>query len=275
MLQELKKTQEVITMEAASADPETVRQASFKLPAFLSEISEFLIRTVMGVVGNYLGLKNLGWMAMHAQRRSYSELRNVPAAAPDGFKGNLVDYGHVLVLSVKELDTICKDVLDPFGAWISSKISDPESLKSLTNALKIPGLHPPKLEAMQKRLDRFFPDKVEVKQPIYGEVIARQKDWMDLNNIVKDLNTTYSNGNYERVQKKLPELSELMTVLSKRLDEDTSVQKYQLSQVTIEQLSAITFQVAQLIEFYGVLRHRSDEFMKCVADNVDLVKDKI
>lgn len=275
MLNELKQTQQTISMEAAASDPEALRQTAFRLPAFLDQASEFLSKTILRMLGDYLGLKNLGWLALQAQRRPYSEMRGFPAAAPQGFKGSLVEYGKALVISVDELDDLCKDVLDPFGAWVSARIADPESLKSLTNTLKIPGLQPPKLEAAQKRLDRFFPDKTNEKQPVYGELFQRQGDWADLNNIVKKLNTYYANGKYEKVQQKLPELSELMRVLSARISEDKTSEVFQFSQVTIEQLSKVTVQVAELVEFYGVLRHRTDEFIKCVADNVDLVKENI
>lgn len=272
MLNELRHARDVISMEAVAGGTATDKAAE-RLPSFLDKASEFLSKTVFAKIGDFLSIKNLGWLALNAQRKPFSEMRGIPVVVPQGFKGSLVEYGSVLIKAVEATEDLESEVLSPFGSWVGQRIADPASLKNLTNTLRIPGLQPLKVDALQKQLDRFFPTKTDVKVPIYGDIFKRQADWGDLNNQIKKLNTLYTNGKFEKVQAKVSELSQLMEVLSQRIVENKT--EYELSSVTTEQLSKITFDVAEQIEFYGVLRHRVEEFLNTVTDNVDLVKANV
>jgi len=274
MLEQLRQTCNVISLEAAVGG-NAADKAAEKLPSLFDQASEFLTKNVLQSLGDFFSVKNIGWLSMNASRANYSDLRGLQVYVPQGFKGALVDYGDTLIKATEALDSLDADVLSPFSSWLQQRIADPESLKSLSNSLKIPGLHEPKIEGIQKQLDRYFPDKSDVTSAVYGETFKRQGDWTDLNNQVKKLNTIYSNGKYEKVQKRLPELSQLLTVLSERLREDKGTDAYQFSSVNVEKLSKVVYEVAQHVEFYGVLRHRVDEFLKAVDNNVRIVTPKI
>ena len=274
MLNQLRHARDIISMEAVAGGNAAAAAVS-RLPSFFDKASEFLTKTVLQSLGDFFSVKNLGWLALNASRANYSELRGLQVVAPPGFKGTLAEYGNTLIKGAEEMDDLYKDVLEPFNAWLGQRVADPESLKNLTNTLRIPGLTQPKIEGIQKQLDRYFPDKAEDKPAVYGELFKRQADWVDLNNQVKKLNTLYANGNFERVQKKIPELSELLRLLSARMAEDKSAEVYQFSSVTIDKLSQVIFDVAEHVEFYGVLRHRVDEFVRIVDQNVELVKPSI
>lgn len=274
MLDQLRQTCDVISLEAV-AGGNAVDTAVNKLPSLFDQASEFLTKTVLQTLGDFFGVKNIGWLSLNASRANYSELRGIPVTVPQGFKGSLVDYGNTLIKAVEEMDDLEADVLSPFASWLSQRVSDPESLKSLTNGVKIPGLHEPKIEGIQKQLDRYFPDKADSETAVYGEVIKRQADWTDLNNQVKKLNTIYANGKFEKIQKRLPELSHLLNVLAERMREDKGTEVYQFSSVNVEKLSKVVYEIARHVEFYGVLRSRVDEFLKTVDHNVQLVKPHI
>ena len=272
MLNEMKEIRGVISMEAAV--PDTAQQAAARLPSMLDTASEYLNKALTQFLGNFAGIKSLGWMSLNAQRRPYSELRGLQVTAPDGFEGTFVEYGQFLVKTVEAMEDLSQDVLEPFASWIAQRIEDPESLKALTNSLRIPGLRTPKVEELQKRLDQFFPLNAP-RSYVYGDLFKRQGDWTDINNNIKKLNTLYANGKYEKVQKAMPELSHLLTVLAARIAEQKDVASFQVSSITTEQLSKVTFEIAQHVEFYGILRHRVDEYIRTISDNVDLVKEKI
>ncbi len=273
MLNTLRHARDVISLEAVSGEV-AADKAAARLPQFLIKASDFLKQNIFNPIGTLFAIKDLAWLAMNAQRRPYSEMRGLPMRAPQGFRGSLAEYGKQLEKAVEELDDLQKDVLDPFGVWIAQRISDPASMKSLTNTLRIPGLQAPKLAALKKALDRFFPDKIDTRDPIYGDLFKRQNDWAEINGSVKKLNTIYQNGKYEKVGQKVAELSDLMDVLAKRLAEDKDGEGFAVSSVTTEQLSKVTYEVAEMIEYYGVVRHRVEEYLKVIADNVGLAKEQ-
>lgn len=271
MLNELRQARDEISMEALSS--EAADQVAAKIPSFLDKASEFLSQTVLQKIGDWFGGKDLGWMSVNATRRPYSEIRGIQLDAPQGFKGSLVEYGNVLVKAVEATEDLEKDVLLPYGTWVAQRIEDPTSLRSVTGTLRIPGLQHPKVESLQKSLDSFFPDKTTTDGYIYGDLIRRQGDWTDLSNIIKKLNTLYANGKFEKVQKKVPELADMVGLLAQRLNEGEG--DIQFSPITVEQLSKVTIQVAEEVEFAGILRHRVDEFIKVIGINVELAKPKI
>lgn len=271
MLNTLRHARDMISLEAISGTAAHDKAAS-RLPQFLIKAGEFLKQNIFSPIGNLLAIKDLAWLGMNAQRKPYSELRGLAIRTPEGFRGSLVDYGKHLEAAAQELDDLQKDVLDPFAAWLAAALDDPSVLRSLTNQLRIPGLHAPKLTALKKSLDQYFPDKHDSKAPIYGDVFKRQGDWAELNATVKKLHALYQNGKYEKVGVRVNELSELLGLLSERLAEDKET--YALSSVTTEKLSKVTFEIAEYVEYYGVVRHRAEEFLRVVTDNVALVREQ-
>lgn len=272
MLHTLRHARDLISLEALS-DGTAPIQAASRLPTFLVKASDFLKQNIFSPIGDLFAIKDLAWLAMNAQRKPYSEMRALAMRTPEGFHGSLAEYGKHLVQTAESLDDLQKDVLDPFGAWLAKGLADPASLRALTNSLRIPGLQAPKINSLKKALEHYFPAKRPADTPIYGEVIKRQGDWAEINAAVKKLHTLYQNGKYPKVGQKVQELSELMDVLSRRLNDDKD--DFVLSSVTTEQLAKVTYEIAEHIEFYGVLRHRVEEYLHAMADNVELVKKHV
>lgn len=274
MLKDLQAASETISLEAQ--EPDTTPQATSKLLSLMERAGEFLTKTIGATVGNFFQIKDLGWLAVNASRKPYSDLRGIQLAAPQGFKGSLADYGEVLYKAAEASDVLLKDILNPFAVWLAGRLSDQESLRALTNTLKIPGFKDFKPEQWEKQLDHFFPKKTDPRTPIYGDLIRRQGDWSELNSLVKKLNALYANGHYEAIQKKVPEISHLLETLAARIDTGSAdPAQFQVSSIVVDQLAKVTYQVAQAVEFYGTLRYRTEEFFKTVDDNVRLVKDSI
>ncbi len=272
MLNELRQARDEISMEVIATDAAPTGIAA-KLAGLLDQASDYLNKTVLQKLGDIFTTKDLAWVALNINRRAYSDMRGMAMVAPQGFKGTLVDYGAALIKAAEEVDDLEKQVLAPFAVWLSNALSDPASVRSLTNTLKIPGLQHLNYDAQQKRLDTFFPDKANLNQPIYGDLFKRQGDWNDLNQQIKKLNTIYSNGKFEQVQKKIPDVSQLLGTLVQRLNEENS--EFQFSSIQTDALSKVTYQIAEQIEFYGVLRHRVDEFVRTIGQNVELVREQL
>lgn len=264
MLHDLRENAMSISMEAASG-LEAADKAAERIPTFLESAAEYLNRNVFQPLSNAFATKDLNWVANELQRKNYSEMRAIKISAPENFKGNLLDYGTALLAASEDMDALHDKVLVPLDSWVNGRLGDPNSLKSLTNTLKVPGLHDMPIDALNKRLDRFFPDKADTRVPIYGEVIARQSDWKGIADTVRKINTVYANGNYEKVCKKQAELTYSLRLLAKRIGE--APEEYKLSSVTTEQLSKVVIGVAEQIEFYGVLRSRVDQYLRSISDN--------
>lgn len=269
MLNQLRQVRDEISMEVHATDPAPTT-ISTKLSSLLDQAGEFLTKNILQRIGNVFAGKDLAWLSGNANRRPYSDMRGIQLVAPQGFKGTLVDYGRHLVKTAEEVEDLDKQVLTPFHSWLSNALSDPASVRSLTNNLKIPGLQHLDYASQQKRLDAFFPEKADLKQPIYGELIQRQGDWTELSNLSKKLSTIYASGKFEAVQRKLPDVSHLLGTLAARLTEEGS--EYQFSTIQVDALSKVTYQIAEQIEFYGVLRHRVDEYLRTLEANVEIVK---
>lgn len=264
MLHDLRENAMSISMEAASG-LEAADKAAERIPTFLESAAEYLNRNVFQPLSNAFATKDLNWVANELQRKNYSEMRAIKISAPENFKGSLLDYGTALLAASEDMDALHDKVLVPLDSWVNGRLGDPNSLKSLTNTLKVPGLHDMPIDALNKRLDRFFPDKADTRVPIYGEVIARQSDWKGIADTVRKINTVYANGNYEKVCKKQAELTYSLRLLAKRIGE--APEEYKLSSVTTEQLSKVVIGVAEQIEFYGVLRSRVDQYLRSISDN--------
>lgn len=264
MLHDLRETATFISMEAASG-LEAADRAAERIPTFLESASEYLNRNVFQPLSNAFATKDLTWVANELQRKPYSEMRPIKVSTPENFKGNLAEYGATLLAASEDMDALLDKVLSPLDAWVNTRLGDPNTLKSLTNTLKVPGLQDLHVDALSKRLDRYFPDKASNQAPIYGEVIARQADWKAIAETIRKINTVYANGNFEKVCKKQTDLTYSLRLLAKRIGE--APEEYKLSSVTTEQLSKVVIGVAEQIEFYGLLRNRVDEYLRAISDN--------
>lgn len=271
MHKELEYMHSVISLESQS--DATVASAAERIPGFLDKITEFFTQNVAQPIGTLFSRKDVVWMADNASRRPFNEMRGYRVYVPVGFKGSLADYGQLLLEAAGKMDRILDEVLVPYGRWVAEKVSNPKSLSNLTNTLQIPGLKDLDIRPLEVRLDAFFPDRNRHTTAIYGEVFARQQDWERCSSALRKLEDLYKNGRYDRTRAKVRELSELLEKLAVVIRENRI--EYQVSSVTIKQLSDITFEIAKMVEFYGILRHRVDEYARSMQDTVDELRPKM
>lgn len=269
MLKNLSLQSDFISMESAAGDA-GLQKATGRLPDYLSKVSRFLNESIIMPITAFASGKDLGWLALNANRYSYPDWRSFRMEAPHGFKGSLAEYGKDLVAATELMHKLESEVLAPYMTFVSERLSDPSSMKSLSTTIKVPGMHDVDYARVAKKLETYFPDKKVSEEPIYSEVIRRQADWVDINNAVQRLSALYGDGHYEAVIKRTRELGDLVNVLADRLTNDK--EEFVASPVIVNALSKLTLAVAQQVEFYGILRGRVSEYQESVEASLKQVR---
>jgi len=271
MLKNLSLQSDFVSMESSAGDA-GLQKATGRLPDYLVKVSHFLNENIVKPITAFAAGKDLGWLALNANRYSYPEWRSFRMEAPHGFQGSLAEYGKDLVTATTLMQKLESDVLAPYMTFVAERLSDPTSMKSLSTTIKVPGMHDVDYARVAKKLESYFPDKKVSEEPVYSDVIRRQADWIDINNSVQHLAAMYNDGHYEAVVKRTRELGELVNVLADRLTHNK--EEFIASPVIVNALSKLTLAVAQQVEFYGVLRSRVSEYQESIEASLKQVRNQ-
>lgn len=265
MLEQLQRDSAVISLEAQSGQ---LSEAVGRLPDFFSGLKTAFTKYLAQPLSSFFSRHDITWFSREVQKVQYVGLREVEVFTPAGLKVDFLTYAQVLTGATKSALTLKQDVLIPFTKWLGAKLGSPTSLNALTGNLAIAGYHPHDTEKLQKQISDCFVSsgKLEVVAP-YAAAIKRNGDWAPLSKDVAELLSAFSDAHHKEIVGLVNEATGLMDTLLRRIQEEPDV--YKLSPATLQALATIAYQIGCEIEFYGLLRHRVDEFGKALDDSIN------
>lgn len=272
-LDQLRRQRDIISLEADSGGA-AMAQAASRLPAFFTSVREAISKQLNNMGDLLFGKTDLKRFALRMQRVPYASLRNEPAVVPPGLHTDLLTYGRHLTAACASVQDIDKDSLAPYAAWLQSKLGNPSSLASLTNALDIRGYKPLGIKSLQDTLnDCFLPDNVKQPHEVpYGQAIRRQNDWSAIADVVSQLEHCCTEKSHRQVVQRLDDIDELVQKLLTRIKEDP--EQYKLSSKTLTTLSNVSYSIATEVEFYALLRHHVREYVTAVQETQKRFADR-
>lgn len=196
---------------------------------------------------------------------SYIDLRTMDVQVPEGLTVDFLSYVRALKVAGHLVKTIESDVLQPFDHWLAQVVGRPEMLSNLNHTLRVDGMKHLNFDAVNKTITNMFVQKGERHHLVpYGQAFQRNLDIKTLGTELDELEMLFGRDAQKRILahvKRITELlQELMTILEGRQSE------LKVSSATVRAISEAAYEVARVLEQYGVFRYRLLELGHAVGE---------
>lgn len=188
------------------------------------------------------------------QARSYSTLRAVSVATPEGLESTYLEYLARLEKAVAHSVAMPQSTLYPFATFLASLVNNFDATRS-TQLLDI---RYPSLEVDRKKLigqmASCFEKGSHRAERAYELVIARNSDWPELFKRTDAAIQAINKVDRKALDKKAKECVELLGVIQKKLERGDF---NELSPEVAKNLAQGAYQVASELEFFAVVYYKS------------------
>lgn len=196
--------------------------------------------------------------------KQYHEVAELMVFVPAGMTTSYPSYVTHLAAMQNLLNQSLVSKINEFSKWIAALLSKPELLASIS-AESIP------FKVLMKDLDdhytlgKSFLYGGDVTERKFGEVFARNGEWVVTCNSVNVLIEQLAMLDRVSIMRQLDDLNVSLTMLTKRIKEDPAV--YKVSGNQLEALSTGVFSLGRLVEAYSIHTYSMATVAKSLSDS--------
>lgn len=191
-------------------------------------------------------VKTTSGFAKKIEKFEYSKLANISCASPEGLQVDFLSMAKLLHKCQAVTSMINENCLIPYGQFVAESLNRPELTESLTRSHQVK-LH--NLEQLRKELGAVFNGTKQERK--YSEIIRRNADWTDLENLLADLNLVEQRMNKPLISKKVAELGDLTQKLIQQMKDPNA--SHRPSTKMIDDLAKMIYGVAEQVTFLSVV----------------------
>lgn len=246
-LRSLELQSQVISIESLSRHMPN-KPLLAKLSTLAAGVADFVSQKTTGLFQRSATLQfNLSGSPSSAIKGTqYLDFKDVMLPCPEGLRVSYLEYAEIIQDAQKITSYLLEDCLYPFSAFISEALNHPEKMAS---AIRTSGAKVRDLEPLRKKLNNAF-DGVNGELP-YVKALARNADWDDLEKALSKIIATQKQTNDKLIAEKIDEIQRNLATLIDRM-QDTN-QKYRPSAELINEMSRITYALAEQVTFYSII----------------------
>jgi len=204
-----------------------------------------------------------------AQTNVYLNDKDLKVTVPEGLTGTYMEYLDVLEAMVEASIDFYDHTLLPFKGWVGECLNDPTKIESVRGHNGIKVFDP---EALIKQRSKLF--KGKATQAKYGQAFKRNSDWKDIETRANALLSQMSGAHSPTVVN--DGVLRLDSSIGLLIDAMVDPQKtYNASPKNVEALALLCYNLAKMIEFYGLTCYSLQSTMIAVkAASEDYVKER-
>lgn len=175
-------------------------------------------------------------------------------SVPEGFKGNLLDYIHLLDKLTPEVYNGINETLTEYKAILSTFITNKDAKIGLKDETRFfTQLEKHRLEVVSQ-LDKFFPADSNVSKAYLGDTISRFTEVHELVTAIKALDKKHVAQNIANMDNKIKECVDLLNVIIASINEK-GIEN--VSGNASMNISKGAYEVAKYVEFVTVFRFKT------------------
>lgn len=255
------------TLTRISLESNMGSNMSSTISSFFPNLLEYLSTTFKSVEGlpviENKYTKEQKFIIENMQNKVWMDMAELAVVVPEGFNGNIIDYGSCLETNIKAANTVVENVLKPYAVYLSQFISNKDSKLSTKDLL--PGYKSMALErkAALKNMDKFKTAGNNSRLKI-SQILNRKPEVIVLflsNNKVTEL---INKIDLKQVQDSVKQCVELLDIIVKQ------AQNNQLTNVSPETSKNLAFgatEIANEVSYLSILHYRCMSFNASV-DNI-------
>ena len=248
------------------------RQLLSKLSTLVSDTTSFISKKLSKVaMGISQGRRESLLSFRFSNKLSkipYTELVEIRLPTPEGLKVSYLEYVSFLEEAQAVTVRLYDDFLHPFASWIASMVEKPESVESIANHAKEFDFQ--RFDEIEAKFTNYI-SGISAYQP-YGSVIKANRDWDEIEDALKRMVDLDRRQPRELVSKKVSDINSLLGVLMQKMANPNL--SYRPTPKVIQDLSELTFKLAEHVTFYSVMEAALDSMIVAINDaKTEVIKE--
>lgn len=263
---ELAVQNRVIAMEAISLKP-NIKAIQSRLVGITNIFGDW-VKNKVAVQPN-MGLVIYSNTLKDIQKIQYVDISQEYITAPRGVRVGIPEYVASLIPMLEFAETLERDLLKPFSIWVSLRKAAPASLKDSTNVSELKKFKQVNLDKFKSTLNDMIDQSSRTTElpvgKLYPSLSSLEETWRAVNAMI----VRYLNTKPASIVKMTESIADNISELVEQLEKNDDAEK--VAPTTVAVLSAICFNMATAVEFYGVLGTLIKELsVVCNNNNVEL-----
>ncbi len=218
------------------------------LSLYAREMSVAMKNAFADLKGEAVGFNQNKTLNKYIKETGYLDLVDIPLPVPRGLNTKMLNYIDALSTGQVIVDKLMEEVLKPSYTWFSKLLASPEYLNALDNSTKV-NLFIKERESAIKELSKCFIKNDRVEYMKYGDLYSRNEDFLIAQERYENISERLLKTPPALVREKVEEICSVIDKLALRLRQDPEA--YATNGITAKKISELTYNLAQLAEFYA------------------------
>jgi hypothetical protein len=189
----------------------------------------------------------------HANYLSYSKTL---VSVPEGFKGNLLDYVHMLAEMAPEVFAEANKTLGSYNFALAAFITNKEDKTSLQDHTHVFKQVAERREALNVQFGVFFPKATSLSKAYLGEAISRFADVDVMVQEIEKLNTQRKNQNIKEISESVKKCVDLLDIIVQDTQHNGIAK---VSGAAAMSISEGAYEIGKYVEFIAIYRYRVEQ----------------
>lgn len=268
-LEQMRNSADAIALEAF-AGAESLKAAVEKLPALLTNVSDF-IKNRFSKDSNVRGIHKPPSILKMSKSNNYLVYSKMRVFKSVGQKAKMMEL--VTVLEEAFYSVVLpsfKTELPAADVQLAKLATNPNELKSYRFDGFIPKRTMSSYEESVKKIGACFDGKDTSHEAMFGDIYDRNADFEAVIDMVSKLNEETYKLNINDVLGLTERLNGSFSSIVRGIESNEP--GYEVSPVVVKHIADVCFQIASLLEFYTVYLFKLRECSTAVKDTVDCLK---
>lgn len=250
----LESQYETLTLEAMAGDS-SLQQALTRLPEFFKAVKKKVADAIEHPIDALFPTKNLEWAASQLIAVPYPHMRTQQVPCVAGIKVDYLTYTERLADDAKLCRRFENEFLDPYVAYLSGKLNNPDGLRSMRPDDSLEHINLKELNVHNTAMNKLLDVHDEKMSKPYGKLIRRNADWPEVIAHSRVIHEAFTQSDHERFKGKFERANVLLGSLIQRLTADQDA--YKVSAPVLKAIVDAAYAIATAVEYYGITYRRA------------------
>lgn len=192
----------------------------------------------------------------------FFQLAEMPIQVPEGFEGNLYEYGELLNDLADNYYKRVPQYLADYRVYISAFISDKATKLSLKDYTSFYQTAEKALDVSKGQVGKFVSKKYQTKSVAYfGKVVNKMGEIGDMQKSLTRTEDLCNIDHIVRIDNEVKKTADVLTILIAQIKEDSIKDVSGASAKNIAEGASV---MAEMVEFCAMLRYRQEGYINCV-----------
>ncbi len=258
MLPKLRTQANAISLESM-APAQFLSAVTKRLPAFVDSVTNYL-KGLFNFDKKLVPFAGTTAVNTEVRKTNYTTLMDLSIPIPVGLKVTYPEYLKVLEECNQAAIALLIDVVEPFGVYIGTLLSDPDKLAMVRNEKSLNNIRFHDLDKLADKLSKCFDLNKGLSEVAFGDVFKNNAQYLTAVQDLEAMTEQLSKINVPQLMARINEINGMMISLSDRIENNPDVS---VSGTTLKAIAEISYGVAKECEFFSTQTYHLLQVSEC------------